>query len=225
MSLDFGKFFEEYEEILKTVDDVFERVKSKYPDCVTCKVKCADCCHALFDLTLIEALYINHKFKEKFTGMDRQNMLERANRADRKIHKIKHQAHQDNEAGKSEDAILHEMALERVRCPLLNSDEQCDLYDYRPVTCRIYGIPTAIGGQGRSCGKSAFLKGQSYPTVNMDALFQKLYNLSSAVAVELNSRYQLADILLPLSMAMLNDYDEEYLGVREKHPCREIIHE
>lgn len=225
MSLDLENFFVRYEELLKTVDGVFERVKTEYPDCVICKIKCADCCHALFDLTLIEALYINRRFREKFDGRAREMMMERANQADRKIHRLKRRAYKDHEDGKSDEELLNEMALERVRCPMLNDDEQCDLYEYRPVTCRIYGIPTAIGGKGHTCGNSGFVKGKSYPTVNMDALYQKLYRLSSEAAAAIHSRYQLADMLMPLSMAMLNIFDEDYLGVIEKNPCREIIHE
>ena len=46
-------------------DEAFEHVRKAYAECVKCEEKCADCCFALFDLTLIEALYINHKFNAK----------------------------------------------------------------------------------------------------------------------------------------------------------------
>ena len=62
MDFDFTPFFKNYEAVSIAADAVFARVKKEYADCVKCKTKCADCCHALFDLTLIEALYINHHF-------------------------------------------------------------------------------------------------------------------------------------------------------------------
>jgi Fe-S-cluster containining protein len=226
MDTDFSKFFKTYEGLLNTVDTAFDRVKKQYPECVKCDIRCADCCHALFDLTLIEALYINHHFNKKFQGTARERLLERANAADRKIYKIKRKAYQDHEDGKNDEVILTEIALERVRCPLLNEHDQCDLYDHRPVTCRIYGIPTAIGGKGHTCGKSAFAPGKSYPTMNMDALYEILYHISTELAAQIQSRYKIADMLVPLSMAMLTDYNEEYLGVgktEEKNPC-EIEH-
>ncbi|MGD2096537.1 MAG: YkgJ family cysteine cluster protein [Desulfobacterales bacterium] len=217
MDFDFTPYFKKYEVLVSKSDAAFERVKQAYADCVKCEEKCADCCYALFDLTLIEALYINHKFKEKIKGSQKADLLEKSNRADRNIHKIKRRAYKELQAGKSEDEILAELAREQVRCPLLNEDELCDLYDNRPLTCRFYGIPTAIGGQGYTCGKSEFKEGEPYPTVNLDIINNQLQQLSAELIRDLKSRYvKLADMLVPLSMALLNLYDEDYLGIGEE---------
>ncbi len=217
MDFDFTPYFKRYEDLVTKSDDAFEHVKQAYAECVKCEEKCADCCHALFDLTLIEALYINHKFNEKIKGRQKADLLEKANRADRDIHKIKRQAYRDLQAGKSEEEILAGLARERVRCPLLNEAELCDLYDNRPLTCRFYGIPTAIGGQGHTCGQSNFKEGEQYPTVNLDVINNQLQQLSAELIRDLKSRYvKLADMLVPLSMALINLYDEDYLGVGEE---------
>ncbi|QTA92747.1 YkgJ family cysteine cluster protein [Desulfonema magnum] len=214
MNIDFTPFFKKYEELLGTVEGVFERVKSEYPECVKCEVGCSDCCHALFDLTLIEVLYINHHFNKKFEGKEKAALIEKANRADRNTYKIKRKAYKDFESGKSEDEILVEMAEERVRCPLLNDRDMCDLYEWRPITCRFYGIPTSIGGTGHTCGKSGFVKGEQYPTVHLDIIQNKLYEISDELVKAIESKYtKMADMLVPLSMAILTDYDEEYLGI------------
>jgi Fe-S-cluster containining protein len=184
---------------------------------VKCEEKCADCCHALFDLTLIEALYINHKFNEKIRGGKKAGLLEKANLADRRAHKLKRRAYNELQAGKSEEEILADLARERLRCPLLNETEMCDLYDHRPLTCRFYGIPTAIGGEGHTCGKSGFEKGQHYPTVNLDAVNNQLQQISAELIRDLKSRYvKLSDMLVPLSMALLTVYDEDYMGIGEE---------
>jgi Fe-S-cluster containining protein len=217
MDFDFTPYFERYEELVAKSDEAFERVKAAYADCVTCEEKCADCCHAIFDLTLIEALYINHKFNESVRGSEKADLLEKANRADRRIHKIKQQAHRDLQAGASEEEILARLAQERVRCPLLNEAELCDLYANRPLTCRFYGIPTSIAGAGHTCGKSGFEKGQQYPTVNLDAVNSQLQQISMELIRDLKSRYvKLSDMLVPLSMALLTTYDDAYLGVGEE---------
>jgi Fe-S-cluster containining protein len=92
----------------------------------------------------------------------------------------------------------------------------CYLYDNRPLTCRFYGIPTAIGGEGHTCGKSGFKKGEQYPTVNLDAVYNKLQQISAELIRDLKSRYvKLSDMLVPLSMALLTTYDDDYLGVGE----------
>jgi Fe-S-cluster containining protein len=217
MDFDFKPYFKKYEELVAKSDEAFERVRTAYAECVKCEEKCADCCYALFDLTLIEALYINYKFNKKKKSSEKAELLEKANQADRRIHKIKQKAHRDLQAGKSEDEILAGLTQERVRCPLLNEAELCDLYDNRPLTCRFYGIPTAIGGAGHTCGKSGFEKGQQYPTVNLDVVNSQLQQLSGELIRDLKSRYvKLSDMLVPLSMAMLTTFDEAYLGVGEE---------
>ena len=217
MSIDFEPFFKQYEALVKMADELFERVKAEYPELVTCKLKCADCCHALFDLSLIEALYINHHFNQRFEGPDRSALIEKANRADRKVYKLKRAAFKANQSGKPESEIIEEMAEERIRCPLLNEEDQCDMYDHRPITCRLYGIPTAIAGQGHTCGLSGFKQGEAYPTVNLDRIQSKLYEISEAFQKAIKSRHvNLATLLVPLSMALLTDYDETYLGLKSK---------
>ena len=214
MKIDFRPYFEKYQTIVKQTDELFERVQKEYPECVTCKIKCADCCHALFDLTLIEAIYINYQFKKIIQGKEKRNIIEKADRADRKTHVIKKRAYDSKKAGKEETEILMDIAAERVRCPLLNDDEQCDLYEYRPITCRLYGIPTSIGGRSHTCGKSGFIEGKQYPAVNLDAIQKRLYDISNEFVREIKTKYvKMADMLVPLSMAILTDFDEEYLGV------------
>ena len=105
MDIDFTSFFKQYEEILLMADKVFDRVKNENSECVKCKTKCSDCCNALFDLYLIEALYINDKFNKKFKGSERERLIERSNIADRTIYKLKRKAHKALESGKDENEI------------------------------------------------------------------------------------------------------------------------
>ncbi len=215
MDIDFSPFFKKYEELVAMANAVFERVKKEYPECVTCKLECCDCCYALFDLSLIEGLYINYHFNKKFKGKERHMLIEKANRADREAYRIKKKAYKDFKAGKKEDDILTDIAEKRIRCPLLNEQNLCAMYEYRPITCRLYGIPTTIGGSGHTCGKSGFVKGKQYPTVNMDILQNNLYKISAEFVKEIKSRYvKMADMLVPLSTTLLTDYNEEYFGLK-----------
>lgn len=211
--MDYSEFFKKYESIVKMAEGAFEQVKNQFPDKVTCKEGCSDCCHALFDLTLIEALYLNHNFNKKFEGKARHELIEKANKADRKIYKLKKEAYKDAQKGSGDIEILGKMSMERVRCPLLNDENKCDLYEYRPLTCRIYGIPTSTQGVSHTCGRSGFVEGEPYPTVKMEIIYQKLYELSAETAKALSSKYdKLAEMLVPLSMALLTDYNDDFLG-------------
>ena len=212
--MDFTFFFEKYEALAAKGDEAVQRVYDMHPDLVLCKPGCTDCCYALFDLTLVEALYLNHKFKETFTGQALENMLEKANTADRQIYKLKREAFKAAQEGQEETAVVEEMAKKRIRCPMLSDEDLCSLYPHRPLACRIYGVPLAIGGSGRTCGLSGFVKGSKYPTVNMDIIQDQLIALSTELVKRINSRrVGLPDVLVPVSMAMLTEYNEEYLGM------------
>ena len=222
MIVDLTSYFKKYEALVEQSEGVFDRVKDAYSDCVKCEEKCADCCHALFDLTLIEAVYINHQVNKIIKGKEKIKLIEKANRADRKTHMVKKQAVKNKKAGKNETEILMEIAAERVRCPLLNDNDMCDLYDYRPITCRLYGIPTSIGGRSHTCGKSGFVEGKPYPAVNLDAIQKMLYDISHEFVREIKTKFvKMADMLVPLSMAILTDFDEEYLGVGHSKKAEE----
>ena len=217
MAIDFNPFFKKYEELVEVAEKGFERIRSEYPDCVKCKIGCADCCHAVFDMPLIEAIYIHYRFKETLDEERQAQIMEKANTADRELHVIKRSAYKAAAGGTSETEILTNMASQRVRCPLLNNQEKCDLYPYRPITCRLYGVPTAIDGAGRTCGLSDFKPGKPYPTIHIDIFYRKLYEISVEMVSSIQSKHvKMADMLVPVSMALLTDFDEAYLGVGDE---------
>lgn len=214
MPQDFSEFFEKYQAIIAEADKVFHTVRERHAENVRCEKGCSDCCHALFDLTLVEAMYLNQGFNANFSGPARDAVLQRADAADRAVHKLKKAAVKAVEAGENASMILKEMAKARVRCPLLSDDGLCEMYDMRPVTCRIYGVPTAIGPEAHTCSKSAFEPGKQYPTVYLDRIQDRLYALSHEMAASIPTRYKgLGELLVPASLALLTEYTDEYLGI------------
>ena len=89
IKIDMKPYFKKYETIMGKVESVFQKMKDDFPQEVTCKQGCSDCCHALFDLTLVEALYVNHYFNQLFSGSKKDELIEKANKADRQTYKIK----------------------------------------------------------------------------------------------------------------------------------------
>ena len=57
-SAELEEIFLEYEVLTAQVDKLFQDVQSKYPKEVACTKTCSDCCYALFDLSLVEAMAI-----------------------------------------------------------------------------------------------------------------------------------------------------------------------
>lgn len=213
MALDFKKQFVKYEALIQMVDAVFERVKNEYPKEVFCREKCSDCCYALFDLTLVEALYIKDQFNQRFSGMEKNKILEIADKTERALTKMKRKAYKDVKNGADQLEIIAKMSQERVRCPLLGEDNLCVMYDKRPITCRVYGIPTSTLGKSHICGRTNFKQGEPYPTLNMDKIYTQLQLLSAELIRDIKSdKIKMHEILIPVSMALMTTFDEDYLG-------------
>ncbi len=212
---DISAIFAQYESLVTETDALFVHVRNTFPHCVICEQGCSDCCHALFDLSLVEAMYLNKKFLETCQhGRKRSDVQSRAADLDRKLVRMKRDFYKLSKDGKSAEDIMHDAALVRVPCPLLDEENSCILYEYRPITCRLYGIPLNIQGKSHVCGKTKFDKGQSYPAVHMHAIQERLDSLSREIALTVKSRFlELPQVFVPVSMALLNRYDETYLGI------------
>ncbi len=214
MQYDFHEFFSQYETLRREADALFQKVRQQCPDEVACDNGCTDCCYALFDLTLVEAMYINFAFRSKLSEPKRREILEKAEQADRQTHKIKYYIAKEQKKGKETGEILEQVGRYRVRCPLLDDAGRCELYEDRPITCRIYGVPMAIGNETHTCSRSGFVQGGQYPTVYMDRIQERLMDTSRRLVQSIPTKHEkLEEVLVPLSMALMNEYDEEYLGI------------
>lgn len=214
MALDFSEFFDRYAAVLAKVDEAFGQIQEQTGDAVSCGKGCSDCCYALFDLTLVEAMYVSHHFRKSFSGMKKSELMERADHADREVNRMKRKLYKATQKGAPSSEILKLVAETRQRCPLLGEDDQCEMYDHRPITCRAYGVPTAIGGEVHTCGKSGFEPGKPYPTIHIEKLQDSLMSMSLELAGTLNTRYkELGSMLLPLSMALLTEFNADFLGI------------
>lgn len=214
--MDLDKHFVKYEALVSMVDQVFDRVKKEFPKEVFCREKCSDCCYAIFDLTLIEALYLNHKFNEKFSGKEKADLIAIADKTDRTLVKMKRDAYKKVKDGADQLEIVGKMSQERVRCPLLGENNLCLMYEHRPITCRVYGIPTSTAGASHICGRTNFVQGKPYPTLNMDKIYTQLQLLSAELVKDIKStNIRMHELLIPVSMAMVTLFNDEFLGVKK----------
>ena len=122
--------FQEYDQLAAQADQLFERVKNQYPEEVACASGCSSCCHAAFDLSLVEAMALNRAFNKEFDfGIRRSAVLQAAGDVDRQLARLKHHYFQQARQGMSDEEIMLEAAKERIRCPLLGLDDTCLLYE------------------------------------------------------------------------------------------------
>lgn len=213
--LDFSKTFSRYEALVQEVERGVARIHEAHPTEVHCNRRCCDCCFAVFDLSLVEAVYINYGFYSQLEKKEQEEILERAERADRQGYRLKRKLSKEfSRNPEDEERVLIALSRERIQCPLLNESHLCDLYDYRPLTCRVYGVPTAIRGRAHTCGLSGFEEGKSYPTIHLDVVNDRLMELSRDLLAEIGVEgSSLGRRWVPLSTALLTDFNEEYFGL------------
>jgi len=78
------------------------------------------------------------------------------------------------------------------------------------------GFPTSTAGVSHICGRTNFKQGQPYPTLNMDKIYTQLQLISAQLVKDIKSdKIKMHEMLIPVSMAIITDFDEDYLGVRK----------
>ena len=172
--MDIDYLFEPYETLVIKADNAFHNMEEEHGEYIRCRRGCSDCCHAVFGLFAIEAIFLKQDF-DKLDAIEIEQALIRADKADQDLKRL------DEKLRVFENdprMMAYSLARERIRCPLLNDNDECLLYPYRPVTCRVYGIPVAIQGQSHVCAKSAFKTGEEYPSFDLDSVYRELHLLS-----------------------------------------------
>lgn len=182
-------------ELRQQADASFALVAREHPQAVACRPGCTDCCHALFDLTPMESLALALAFMELSRNPRRE-----ARRRGEKAAGIFDQTLAQAFGQQGEDR-LKVLSEARVPCPLLQED-RCLLYEHRPITCRLYGMPVAIEGKARICHLSRFKPGETYPTADMSLVQNKLERLSGlALGLFPNLKYARRDVARSLELA------------------------
>lgn len=174
--------FGQLEHLFQFVDETVAAICRQYPEAVRCRPGCADCCHAVFDISFIEAAALAVHLNK------RPKMRERCRQA----------AEAAAEAYERVLASGEDAALARIRCPLLGDDDLCRAHALRPINCRTYGTPTVIAGRTHVCGLSNFHDHQAYPTVDLAPLQASLNRYSVALVGEDfgNRRFPIAWVVL-----------------------------
>jgi len=208
------ELFSQYSVFLQKADYLFKTIQEKYPDSVRCKVRCCDCCHAIFGVFPIEAAFISYHFN-RLERKARRDILRRAERAEAEMLKAKDtlKAFEDKPKMK-----VYGLGKQRVRCPFLTDKEECAFYDKRPVICRVYGVPYSLhkGKKEHSyvCGLSGFEKNVSYPTVKLENIYNELCKLSETLLIEGGGLYpdRKAKLMMPLARILRKPFEELIKG-------------
>ncbi|HEY1255061.1 MAG TPA: YkgJ family cysteine cluster protein [Terracidiphilus sp.] len=116
---------------------------------LACKIGCTQCCHGAFVLSPLDILRLQAGM-EALRSTNPELAAELAHRADMWIVE-----HGPEFPGSLETGLLGNTAEERERfesfanaaaCPALDpATGRCDVYAWRPMTCRVFGPPVRMG--------------------------------------------------------------------------------
>lgn len=138
----FSALLGRYRELLTEVDDWHAHCTLVVHDQISCRRGCSACCRGLFDVTLLDACLL----QDGFTSLPVQRQLQITDRATQRITAVRafwtdfsvpfllncYPEEQWDQAMPDDD---------ETPCPLLDEQGDCLLYDSRPMTCRLHGIP------------------------------------------------------------------------------------
>lgn len=208
------KILQNYGALLSTVDRWFNSCISVSPEKIRCVQGCSECCRGLFDITLLDAWFLK-------TGFDR---LEESTKRD-VLSKVSKRLHSLQSAWPELDQpyflnIRPEEEWEKLMpdedetpCPLLSDAGECLLYEYRPMTCRLHGIPLVdVSGEvfhdewctKNFSGENPLAERELY--WNFSSCFQTEITIFRQFTYELFNQYiNELDTFIPL--ALLMDYE------------------
>ncbi len=112
---------------------------------LACRPGCNACCHGVFAISSLDADRLNRGYQElRLTDPERAGSV--ATRCEETRARLSDDFPGDPLTGllgedEDSEARFQDFANEEV-CPVLNPESgTCDLYEHRPVTCRVFGPP------------------------------------------------------------------------------------
>ena len=190
--------FRSYEGVADKAEAAFQEMQKTHGACIKCEPHCSDCCHAVFGLFLIEAGYLKEHF-DQLSDEEKKAALLRCEQAEKSLERLQNML-REHEGDPQMQAYI--MSRERIPCPLLGENQECILYLHRPITCRVYGIPTKVQGKARVCWKADFKKDERYPVFDLDAAYRELYILSTELLKGTGEDAGKASLLISVSKSI-----------------------
>lgn len=132
---------EKYNQLLETIDLWFSRAQKQFPQAIQCRLGCSGCCRGFFDITLLDAALVNRGYQQ--LAPEQREVIR--SRAEDRLKEL-----QQRWPGFSAPYLLNGMpdsewvAMpedDATPCPFLGADDLCQIYDHRPMTCRLHGLP------------------------------------------------------------------------------------
>jgi len=125
--LNIESFNKRHSEIIDLVQKEFDRNTDKYGNKIKCCKGCSQCCHQIFNITLIDEFVIT-KFVTKLHD-EKRSLLK--NKAKNYLASVNITKDKSGDFSKKSG----------IPCPALGDKGECTIYDGRPLICRRFGPP------------------------------------------------------------------------------------
>jgi Fe-S-cluster containining protein len=136
--------------LVQIVDAAFAEAAGKSGDWLLCKPGCTQCCHGVFEITMLDAVRLQDGLA-KLREEDPARAARVTERAQKAATELAAEFPGDAQTGiLSGDDDAFEAFANEEPCPALDPETgTCDLYAARPITCRVFGPPVkSEGGLG-----------------------------------------------------------------------------
>lgn len=133
---------DEYRRLLTEVDHWFSRCIARSGEHIRCAAGCSECCRGLFDITLLDAALLKDGF-DRLDAVTREQVLvkcrERLAGLQRLWPEFAHPYILNYRPEEEWELLMPDD--DETPCPLLGADGRCLVYGFRPMTCRLHGLP------------------------------------------------------------------------------------
>jgi Fe-S-cluster containining protein len=208
-----NELLQRYHALLSTLDRWFTAKQAELPTAIVCHDGCSGCCRGLFDISLLDARLLRAGF-ERLPIATRDGVQDKAAARLAELQQRWPDFAPPYLLNHMEDDAWTEMPEDdHTPCPLLDAAGRCLVYDHRPMTCRLHGLPQIDGS-----GEIFLAEWCSRNFVNMNPLemdelrhdFQQLFTeeftLLRALAKELCG-LDSAELDTFIPLALLLDFD------------------
>ncbi len=129
-------------QLIQIVDAAMAEAARRSGDWLVCRPGCTQCCIGPFAITQLDATRLREGLAE-LESADPQRAARVRTRAAQCVTRLKRNYARETLAR----VLAEDDAAEDEPCPALDPEQgTCDLYAWRPITCRTFGPPVRFGG-------------------------------------------------------------------------------
>ena len=139
--VDLSVYFIDYEALIQKIDEDVKRASKTISNIRSCGLETSECCYQYIDLQLIEVIYLSNMMNRTLKSDLRTEVIRRAVKVCKKTRGIKARLNEKGfDSNRDKKALIETYVEEKILCPL-NRESRCSLYKYRPLQCRLHGVP------------------------------------------------------------------------------------